>query len=205
MLNLFEDDQEVVTLGYRDTLMLLTGSVLMILVLILLVISDKSKAAYDIQPKGKIIVDIAWPGRTGTDMDIWLADPIDRIPISFNRHHGDACDLVRDDLGKDDVGQYPHYENVTCRKAPAGQYIVDVNMYSNQGGYTDIPVQVDLKFLKANGDVESKHEVKMVFTKTQVDQTAFVFNLDDKGELVPGSLQEQPATYYLSNNSIITR
>ena len=103
---------------------------------------------------GNITIEMQWPVGSPSDLDLWVQPPGDR-PIGYSRKTGKFCDLVRDDLGAEHDVASRAMEVVVCRRAAAGEYIVNVHAYRFEEAKA-IPVQVLVRGLHPEtGSVET--------------------------------------------------
>jgi hypothetical protein len=136
---------------------------------------------------GNLTVEMQWPMGSKSDIDLWVRPPGD-TPVGYSRKTGKFCDLVRDDLGALHDMASRAMEIVACRKAPAGEYVINVHSYvfRDEGA---IPIRVFVKSQHA-GDSAMR---TLLTQATPLDHdgqevTVARFTLDSDGGLVPGSL-----------------
>ena len=87
---------------YQDVLWNLVGVLTAVVVAALAIMSVVAKAdPSKLQTKapGMLTVYVSWPADSCSDVDVWIGDPVDDKPVSYNHKHGELVDLLRDDMG----------------------------------------------------------------------------------------------------------
>ena len=145
--------------GFTDLLFnALLGFVVMFLLAFLLINPVARSGAVD--PKAEFIITLAWPDGTADDVDLYVADPMDRL-VWFRQREAGLMHLDRDDLGalNDTIevdGQRVlnplNQEIVTLRGIQPGEYVVNAHLYRRRDA--DRPVTATLKVEKLNPRVE---------------------------------------------------
>lgn len=184
----------------QDLLLLLMMTSFAIVFMLLTVVNPKAKAEKDdtSSPPGVVSVEAIWPPSLDADIDLWVQAPGD-VPVGYSNKGGAIFNLLRDDLGNMLDLSGLNYENAYSRGVYAGRYIVNLHFYRNRAGEPVVPVKVFVSVKnETNGTMKKilMSEVKMDAEGKEV--TVFRFELDDKGELVKGSvdqLQTELRTY----------
>lgn len=177
---------------FRDVIMLALSGFIAIVIILLPHLNPPGKAVKTSTPPGNVIIEVRWPDELDTDVDLWVQGPKDR-PVGYSNQGGLIFNLLRDDLGhRDDVSKV-NYEVAYSRGRPSGEYIVNLHLYRNVSGVTPIPVTVIASLKKNSGS----SAVILATTKVNLhaeneEVTAFRFRLSDKGDLVPGSVNNLP-------------
>jgi len=139
-------------------------------------------------PPGNVIITIVWPPDMDNDVDLWVMGPGEIRPIGYSNKGGTLFNLLRDDLGHRPDASGINYENAYSRGAPAGEYIVNVHCY--RCPVTPVPVEV---IVELNPDPARSRPTR-VLAETRVElgpaqeKTAIRFELNDKGNVVEGSI-----------------
>lgn len=182
-------DEETLTV-WLDTALLMLGGFILTTVLMMSVVNPPAKSADSEGDKapGNVVVEAQWADKLDADVDLWVAAPGDR-PVGYSNKSGQIFSLLRDDLGKSqDVTDF-NYEIAYSRGMPSGEYVVNVHLYRAIGA--SFPIEVKL-VASVRADEEGKSRqlvtttVRLLRLNDQV--TAFRFNLDSQGNLVPGSV-----------------
>jgi len=182
-------DEETLTV-WLDTALLMLGGFILTTVLMMSVVNPPAKSADSEGDKspGNVVVEAQWGDKLDADVDLWVAAPGDR-PVGYSNKSGQIFSLLRDDLGKSqDVTDF-NYEIAYSRGMPSGEYVVNVHLYRAIGA--SFPIDVKL-VASVRADEEGKSRqlvtttVRLLRLNDQV--TAFRFNLDSGGNLVPGSV-----------------
>jgi hypothetical protein len=187
-LDLFNNDDDGGTV-FRDVIMLALAGFVAIVLLLLPFINPEAKLAQgDGKTPGNVVVEIQWPDNLDADVDLWVQAPSD-VPVGYSNKGGRIFNLLRDDLGKVSDITDLNYEMSYSRGVPAGEYTVNVHMYRGVSISYPVPVKVVVSVKEA-----PKAETRQLLTtnvelrRENQELTAFRFRLDDKGQLVPGSV-----------------
>ncbi|TJW14372.1 MAG: hypothetical protein E5W82_10365 [Mesorhizobium sp.] len=188
----FEEDngEEVIGIGYRDVLTNLLGVVITMLVSLLVMVSvEKVKQKDDAtEPPGNMIVHIVWP-QGDTDIDLWVDGPGELVPVGYSNKGGLLWNLLRDDLGAQPDATDINYEDAFTRGVVGGDYAINVHCYRCPQLPQEVKVVVEIN----TGEPGKSSMKPLVNTTLKLvtngqERTAIRFNLTDKGEIVPGSM-----------------
>ena len=190
-LDAFDDEESSGTV-FRDVIMLALLGFVAIVILLLPHLNPPAKAVETVNIPGNVIVEIRWPDEINADVDLWVQAPED-VPVGYSNKGGRVFNLLRDDLGNVSDPTELNYEVSYSRGVPAGEYTVNLHLYRDRDNVLPIPVTV-VASVKASPSSAAK---KVVSTKVDLvrlgqEITAFRFKLNDKGELVPGSVHSLP-------------
>lgn len=136
------------------------------------------------RPPGSIAVAIAWPDGPA-DVDLWVLAPGEPIAVGYANKSGKVFSLLRDDTGVDGDMSPLNMENAFARATPAGEYVVNIHGYSLPFGTTKVYVEVSLgrsadsMKLLVSTELELRH---------QQERTVIRFRLDERGQVVSGSV-----------------
>ena len=165
----------------RDLLMAMLLGLTALVVLVLAQINPVANDNQDsVKPPGSLMVCIYWSSNHN-DIDLWGGSPDDSKATGYSRKSGKTIDLVRDDLGTDNV---PHFECEFARQLPDGLWAYNVHGYS----LTDPVVSVHAEIrLGGGGD-----GFKLIYETTldirqKAERTIAQFRLVG-GKVVPDSL-----------------
>lgn len=182
-------DEETLTV-WLDTALLMLGGFVLMTVLMMTVVNPPAKSAEQEgdQAPGNVVIEAQWQDRLDADVDLWVAAPGDR-PVGYSNKNGRVFNLLRDDLGMAQDMTDVNYEIAYSRGMPAGEYVVNVHLYRVVG--TTGPIEV--KLIASRRSDEDGQAQKLAATTVRLlhlnDQvTAFRFDLDSDGNLVPGSM-----------------
>lgn len=184
-----EDSDDTV---FRDVIFLALAGFVAIVVLLLPYVSPPAKADAEVNSPGNVIIEIHWPDRVNSDVDLWMEAPGDR-PVGYSNQSGAIFNLLRDDLGlKNDVTA-KNYETGYSRGMPAGEYTVNLHLYRSESQHLPLPVTVVVS-LKADRTSSAKQILSRKVTLRFVGEeiTVFRFSLDDDRQLVYGSVHDMP-------------
>ena len=133
-----------------------------------------------------------WPDDVDADVDLWVEAPGD-VPVGYSNKGGSVFNLLRDDLGHiNDPGRL-NYEVAFSRGRPAGEYTVNVHLYTNkQKTYpVEAEVYIGIKKLATAGITRISYK-KVKLMEIGQETTVLRFKLDDDGDLIFGSLHDLP-------------
>ncbi len=189
-LDMFDDDDGGTV--FRDVIMLALLGFIAIVLLLLPHLNPPAKAQESVSAPGNVIVEIHWPEHLDADIDLWVEAPGDR-PVGYSNKGGRIFNLLRDDLGhRSDVSNI-NYEVSYSRGVPAGSYTVNVHLYQNLGMVYPVPVTVVASVKRSPREAAKQIlSSKVLLNWDGEEVTVFRFDLDDKGQLVPGSLHSMP-------------
>lgn len=171
----------------RDYLLTLGLFFLLVVALILILVNDPSKKSVS-PPPGQLVIMTSWPDEMCVDVDVWAQAP-GRAPVGYSRKSGEVLNLLRDDLGCAGDPMKLNYENIYSRGLPAGEYNVNLHLYSyrntSSGG---VPVRYEVFIVAPSTSkrvvIASGEETLRTLGK---ELTLVRFRISDQGNLVPGS------------------
>jgi hypothetical protein len=187
----FDDEGDDSDIVFRDLIMLTLSGFVTVAVLLLPHIGEskaRSTATETTEPPGNVILEARWPDDMDVDVDLWVQAPAD-VPVGYSNKGGVVFNLLRDDLGKRADATAMNYEVSYSRGMPAGEYTVNVHLYRNTARVSSIPVTIVASVKKSMQ--ESARQIlssKVDLTREGQEQTVFRFRLNDRGELVPGTV-----------------
>jgi len=180
------DDESGVV--FRDMIMLALLGFVTIVILIIPHINPVAKPVQREKAPGNVIVEIRWPDKINTDVDLWVQGPGDKA-VGYARQSGRIFNLLRDDLGhRRDVSKL-NYEISYSRGVVPGEYTVNVHLFSNVARIYPVPVTVVVS-IKAAPDEPARQILTSNVKLSRINQetTVFRFRLSRTGKLVPGSV-----------------
>lgn len=191
MNDLIGEDQTGVLVA-RDMLTLLLCGFVACAILAVPFINESKKAngagVSDIEPPGNVIIEARWDDKLRTDIDLWVQAPGD-VPVGYSNKSGLIFNLLRDDLGSYADPTEVNFETSYSRGIPPGEYTANIHLFRNLENIYPIWVRVVAREKKDN----DSGAATLAATRVRLDRegqeiTAFRFTLDDRGDLVPGSL-----------------
>lgn len=189
-LDPFEDDETGTV--FRDVIMLVLMGFVAIVVLLLPHLNPPVKADESAVPPGNVIVEVRWPDGLDTDVDLWVQAPGD-VPVGYSNLGGLVFDLLRDDRGRYRDAAALNYEVAFSRGAPAGEYTVNLHLYSNNQGDLPVSAQVTVSVRAADGRTIRQIAFREVeITHVGEEITVVRFSLEEGGSLTPGSVHQLP-------------
>lgn len=182
-------DEETLTV-WLDTALLMLGGFILTTVLMMAVVNPPAKSAEadGEQRPGNVLIEAQWRDGLDADVDLWVAAPGDR-PVGYSNKSGIVFNLLRDDRGMAYDSTSANYEVAYSRGMPAGEYIANVHLYEALG--VDYPVVVKVvASVRPSPDADARQLVTATLRLRHENEqlTAFRFALDERGELVPGSI-----------------
>ncbi len=189
-LDPFEDDEGSTV--FRDVIMLVLLGFVAIVVLLLPHLNPPVKADESAAPPGNVIVEVRWPDEVDADVDLWVEAPGD-APVGYSNLGGLVFDLLRDDRGHDSDVSALNYEVAYSRGAPAGEYTVNLHLYSNNQGNLPVSAQVTVSVRANDGRTIRRIAFREVeLSHVGEELTVLRFSLADGGSLIPGSVHQLP-------------
>lgn len=174
---------------FRDTIMLaLAGFVALVILMLPYLNPKQTKSAENTEPPGNVIVEVRWPDELDTDVDLWVQAPGD-MPVGYSNKGGLVFNLLRDDLGRRADATKMNYEVSYSRGLPPGEYTVNLHLYRNMARASTIPATVVASVKKSAQESARQLVASQVDLRREGQElTVFRFRLDERGELVAGSV-----------------
>ena len=153
------------------------------------ILVNPSKQNKNVEAKADFIITVTWPADMDDDVDTYVEDPAGNL-VAFMRREQGLMHLDRDDVGfrsdriETAAGIVEFKENreiVTLRGTLAGEYVVNVHMYTKRSGEGPTPVVIRLEKLTPF-KIAAVRELTLMANSDE--KTAFRFVLNDKGEVV---------------------
>ena len=176
----------------RDVILLaLFGFVVIVVLLILHIRPPLDKIPGD-TPPGNLVVEVSWPSGWETDVDLWVQAPGD-VPVGYSNKGGKYFDLLRDDLGLRHNSGHANFEFSYSREIPAGEYTVNLHLYSNAEQKYPIPCTVEIRRTeKVNGSTKVVliAQVEMNLLNYGEEVTVLRFRMNGQGKPIPSSFHK---------------
>ncbi len=173
--------------SFRDMLFLLVFAYLVVGALALAHVRKKEQDTKGATPPGSVIVDIHWDDKVDADVDLWVEAPGD-VPVGYSNKSGLIFNLLRDDLGHSGDPLSMNYEIAYGRGLWPGEYVVNAHLYRSADGHFPVPVTARVSVRGADGEITNLLRSEVNLDYVGQETTIFRFKLDDKGHLVPGSV-----------------
>jgi hypothetical protein len=173
--------------SFRDMLFLLVFAYLVIGAVALAHVRKKQEEVAGASPPGSVIVDIHWDDRIDADVDLWVQAPGD-VPVGYSNKAGIIFNLLRDDLGHSGDPVSMNYEIAYGRGLWPGEYTVNAHLYRSADGRFPVPLIARVQVRGPDGGVKNLLQSAVELDHVGQETTIFRFQLDDRGRLVPGSL-----------------
>jgi hypothetical protein len=176
---------------FRDVIMLTLMGFVTIVVLMIPHLNPPP-TEIDARPPGSIIVEARWPDGSASDVDLWVQAPGDR-PVGYSNRSGEVFDLLRDDLGHTRDQTNLNYEFAFSRGAPAGDYAVNLHLYSLGEGEVSVPVEVTVSMRDpVSARLAQIDRRDLTLRARGIEETVVRFRLAANGRVEPGSLNRLP-------------
>jgi hypothetical protein len=173
--------------SFRDMLFLLVFVYLVVGAVALAHVRKQQEDVSGVTPPGAIIVDIQWDNAVDADVDLWVEAPGD-VPVGYSNKAGMIFNLLRDDLGHSGDPNSMNYEVAYGRGRWPGEYTVNAHLYRSADHRFPVKVTARVQMQTPEGLVRNLTQSTINLTHIGQESTIFRFRLDDKGELVEGSL-----------------
>ena len=166
------------------------------LVLILLQLINPVAKEADDPPPGTMSIYLAWQDGP-IDLDLWVLAPGEKGPVGFSAKTGKILSLLRDDLGtSNDPASIGNFENTYSRALPAGEYVINVHVYST--AVLPITASLDVRVTRPGQSPQKLASTTVKLVTKRAEITAIRFRLDANGILVPGSTHNVYKPLYYS-------
>ncbi len=176
-----------INVSFRDMLFLLVFAYLVIGAVALAHVRKQQEETSGATPPGAIIVDLRWDEKVDADVDLWVEGPGD-VPVGYSNKAGMIFNLLRDDLGHSGDPNSMNYEVAYGRGRWPGEYTVNAHLYRSADSRLPVKVMAKVDMQTREGQVKNLMQSAVELTHVGQEATIFRFRLDDKGELVQGSL-----------------
>ncbi len=188
-LDYIDDDQSDTV--FRDLIMLTLSGFVVIVFLLLPHINPKAEqTTAEVDSPGNLIVEARWPDDVDADVDLWVQGPEDR-PVGYSNQSAGLFNLLRDDLGTVNDMTKLNYEVAYSRGAPAGEYFVNLHLYSNRARHYPVPVIVTVS-LKGKPTESAKRLLnrEIELTARGKETTVYRFKVGEDSRLVKDSVHD---------------
>jgi hypothetical protein len=177
---------------FRDVIMLALLGFVTIVVLLLPHLNPPVETTEDINSPGNIVVELRWPDDVDADVDLWVQAPGDDA-VGYSNKGGRVFNLLRDDMGHvNDPGRL-NYEVAYSRGRPAGEYTVNLHLYTNRQSVYPVEAEVYIGLKKLpTASIRRISYKKVKLLEIGQELTVLRFKLDDDGDLIFGSLHDVP-------------
>lgn len=179
---------------FRDVITLALGGFVATVFLLLPHVNPQAhkNQAAAVEPPGNAIVEVRWPDEIDADVDLWVRAP-GESPVGYSNRGGRTFNLLRDDRGHYDDPTNLNYEVSYSRGLPAGEYVVNLHYYGLATGVGAEAVEVPATVVvsaraPSTGAITRLFTEKVMLSRVGEEVTALRFSIDDKGAVVPGSL-----------------
>lgn len=196
MFNVFENnsyDDDINTI-FKDAIMLILMGILVIFIIVLIHINPTGKNdAKSIEQPGRMSIELHWADDLDVDVDLWVKHETEPNAVGYSNKDSKTLNLVRDDLGLVYETAPINYENIFARSLIPGEYIINVHLYNLKKA--SLPFDVTVYVRIDMGDLSTTtNKITRTISKTieintiGQETTAVRFVIDDKGMLIPSSI-----------------
>src|SRR5215475_2332737 len=175
--------------SFRDMLFLLVFAYLVVGAVALAHVAkkDEENKQQGAAPPGSVIVEMNWAKDLDEDVYLWVQGPGD-VPVGYSNKSGVIFNLLRDDLGRSADPNSMNYEVTYGRGHWPGEYVVNAMLYRNRDHTFPVPTTVRVSLRNQEGQVQQVLASNVALAFEGQELTVFRFKLDDKGALVPDSV-----------------
>tara|TARA_Y100000310_G_scaffold100203_1_gene98065 strand:- start:1155 stop:1760 length:606 start_codon:yes stop_codon:yes gene_type:complete len=144
-----------------------------------------------VEPKAEFLIVMTWPNTIDDDVDVYVEDPNEGI-VFFKQQEVKLMHLDRDDVGlrgdgimtPDGLVQFTdNREVVTLRGYTAGEYTVNIHMYSKKSKHPT-PVKIEIVKINPYSIVSVTH---WSLTRKGQEETACRFTVSTDGDVISTS------------------
>lgn len=173
--------------SFRDMLFLLVFAYLIIGAIALAHVRQQQEEVVGTTPPGSVIAEIHWDDKIDADVDLWVEGPGD-VPVGYSNKSGIIFNLLRDDLGHSGDPNSMNYEVAYGRGLWPGEYTVNAHLYRSVDQHFPVPLTTKISVHDKDGRTRSLLQSVIELDHVGEETTVFRFRLDDKGQLVAGSV-----------------
>ena len=200
-MNKWDADSQTTTGTMLSDVLFNPGMIFFMLFIMVLVFVNPPKKQAEaeavVKMPGNIMVWIRWPDYVDVDVDLWARAPGDR-PVGYSNRAGNIFNLLRDDLGNTRDTTKLNYEVIFGRDMPNGKYTVNVHLFRNGSGLTQVTVEADI-FISYGSRAEPIAKKKVVLTQVGQEITIANFLLEN------GKLIGEPDTVFTPLRAAVGR
>jgi hypothetical protein len=169
--------------AWNDQLWVLMAVFLMMFVLLVASVKkDADKKEDNDTTAGNMSIEIKWKYGLDADVDLWFQYAgSQEDPVFYNNKDTHRANLVRDDLGIYNDYAPENFENAFIRGLEAGDYTINLHLFSNRAG--ELPIDVDVRVTMKTRDDGSPTEIwkgKVTLREMGEELTVIRFKLDRK-------------------------
>lgn len=192
MREIDEFDEEAGGTVFRDVVMLALAGFVVIVMLLLPHLNPPVQAAKEeVASPGNVVIEVRWPDVLDTDVDLWVQAPGD-VPVGYSNRGGQVFNLLRDDRGHLHDATKLNYEVSYSRGIPAGEYTVNLHLYTTRTDLVSaVPATVVVSLKQDSGRAAKQILVREITLKRVGEEiTVFRFKIDDQKRLATGSVHD---------------
>lgn len=159
-------------------------------------INPPIKPVDSMKPAGQIAVSVCWPKGTD-DVDTWAMAPGEPKPVGYLNRTGKIWSLLLDNRGEVGGKSPANCEAMFARDLPAGEYTINVFGFAV---YQPISVHIDIGISTGGDSMHTLAKTDVMISSRQ-ERTVIRFMVDDKGQIVPGSVNQVFKPLYIGGVS----
>lgn len=137
-------------------------------------------------------IELRWDNAVDADVDLWAIAPGESQAVGYTNKQGLELSLQRDDLGHSATKDSQNYELIDAYGYYAGEWVVNAHLYRYRSGPMPVNVHLVVSRRHPGGNWEVIVDVKAPIVAQGDELTVARFQMDAKGDVVPGSVNNLP-------------
>lgn len=179
-------------ISYRDVITIALLGFVMLTVLLLPFLNPPAIEDTPATDTG-IQFEISWPDEMDVDVDLWVQAPGERA-VGYSHLGSPILNLQRDDLGAYNDFGFSNHETIRSTGFVPGPYIVNLHLFGVRAYPKDgiVPVAVRISHESKGKRSITLFQIKVQLNYAGQEITVIRFKLNDKGFVIPGSMNNIP-------------
>lgn len=177
-------------IAFRDVITLALTAFMAAVIMLIPWVNPKGEESKDVQEtkaSGQLIFEVEWKPSIDVDVDMWVRAP-GLVPVGYSNLGNQSCNLLRDDLGKQNDPLDGNHEQLVCRDLRMGEYVFNLHYY--RGDIRQVGVRWVIRKPEGNKLKEILTGVA-VMEYQSIEDTMVRFSLDSDGTLLPNSVHKE--------------
>lgn len=164
---------------------------LFVIMLALAVLVQPHKPKTPDESPGQMKIELRWDG--DNDVDLWALAPGTKSAVGYSHKTDHGMAILRDDLGPSADADSLDYELATAMIVRPGLFVVNAHLYRHREGTLPVHVRLKVSILPTGAkDWVEIAKLSADLVREGQELTLVRFRMDDKGQLVPNSINDLP-------------
>ncbi len=177
-------------IAFRDVITLALAAFMAAVVILIPWVNPPGEKSTDVEEtkaSGQLIFEIEWKPGLPVDVDMWVKAP-GLVPVGYSNLGNQSCNLLRDDLGKQNDPLDGNHEQLVCRDLRRGEYVFNLHYF--RGYIRQVGVRWAIRLYDGKQLKEILNGATVMGTEG-IEDTLVRFSLDSNGVLLPHSVHKE--------------